>query len=150
MRRRTLVSVAGLLVVLACRDASGPGSLPRTGRYAYTMAVPGSVNGVSLRTFTGTLIITSITRDSLAGAWEVPSSSYGGTTLSPGYQPRLALGQFTGGGWYFFAYPADGGTIQHRLYPGTTPRCDGAALYLNSSGGVTRREGTCTVRYQGP
>jgi len=144
------VIAAGVLVLIGCGNATEPAALPRTGRYAYTMAVPGSLAGVSLRTFTGTLVISSITRDSLAGAWDVPSSSYGGSTPSPGYQTRLTLGQPTGGGWYFFAYPTDGWTIQHRLFPGTSPRCEGAALYLNGSGGITRREGACTVRYQGP
>lgn len=146
-----LALCGALSALVACGgESTAPETLPRIGRYSYAMAVPVNIASPNLRTFTGSLVVTFISPDSLAGYWEVPSSTYQSGAAGAGYQARLALGFFNGGGWYFFAYPTDGGTIQHRLFAGTPPRCEGAALYANNSGGVTRREGTCTVTFVGP
>lgn len=150
MLRRVMLGCAVLALMACGGDSTGPAPLPKLGRYAYSMAVPVNLTSPNLRTFTGTLVLTYISPDSLAGSWEVPASSYQGGGTAAGYQARLALGFFNGGGWYFFAFPTDGGTIQHRLFPGETPRCEGAALYTNNSGGITRRDGTCSVSYIGP
>lgn len=153
MRRifRAALACVTLATTWSCGgDSTGPTTLPRLGRYSYSMAVPVNLTSPNLRTFSGSLVVTFVSPDSLAGYWDVPASSYQTGGAGAGFQSRLTLGFFNGGGWYFFAYPVDGGTIQHRLYPGKNPRCDGAALYGNSSGGVTRREGVCSVSYVGP
>ncbi len=145
------VGWAIVVIAAGCGGSTEPAGLPPLGRYAYEMAVPASVSGAMTRTFSGTLVVTYITRDSLAGRWDVPASTYTSGAAAPGYQARLSLGFWNGGGWYFNAYPADadGGTVQHRLYPGNPPRCDGAALYL-SGGSIVRRDGLCMVQFVGP
>lgn len=150
MRLRQLLRVGAVLLTAGCGgDPTGPAALPRLGRYDYAMAVPVNLTSPNLRTFTGTLVVTYISRDSLAGYWDVPASTYYNGSAGRGYQTRLSLGFFNGGGWYFLAYPTDGGTIQHRLYPGAAPHCEGARLFTDG-GGITRRDGVCTVRYIGP
>jgi hypothetical protein len=71
MRAGTVVAACA---ALACDSNTGPRLpfIPPLGTYTYTFTHPADANGIiAARSFSGTLVLTYATADSIAGRWEV-------------------------------------------------------------------------------
>jgi hypothetical protein len=101
------VSVA-LVLLAACGDSDGPSDqLPQVGRYTYTYDGRGS--DLDSIHFDGTLVLTLVSPDSMAGRWEVP-----------GYNPPVLHGfrRPTSDSWFLMASSTDEGVASHDVFPG--------------------------------
>jgi len=75
MRTLRQAIILGTLATLGCHSGTGPRAplIPPLGRYAYSFTHPAESTGViAAHTFSGTLVLTYATAESIAGRWEVP------------------------------------------------------------------------------
>jgi hypothetical protein len=152
--RRFMLSAVTCVVFWACGGATGLGdSAPRLGRYTYSLTLPLQVGVTNERRYTGAMIVSFASKDSIAGSWDVPTVLYPAfPRTDPGLQTRMALGFKNAGAYVVYAYPMSGGTITHRLTPTKSGFvCDAGFLYGTGGGGFARLDASlCTLTYAGP
>mgnify|MGYP001594538504 CR=1 FL=1 len=144
----TLLTLFAASAGIGCGSSTDPGDLaPPLGSYDYSFTLPFVVSVVSETQYTGAMVLTFASRDSIAGSWNVPTGYRPAFQQNgPGYEARMALGFKNAGAYVVFAYPISGGTITHRLTPTEAGfACDAGWLYLDRFGIIQRVNGVCGV-----
>lgn len=128
-----MVLAAGLM---ACGgDSTGPGSsrAPEPGRYNYESEISMPA-GYSDFKFSGALVITRATQDSVFGTWDVP-----------GFRTAMDLGFWNDDAYVVYAKGTTAHTFPHRIAWGDKPTCEIRVTGINSSGQAQTHKGTCTL-----
>jgi hypothetical protein len=135
--RRCIVAISVVLslILTGCSDSGPSDQLPQVGRYTYTFdGLNPSLDSIH---FDGTLVLTLVSPDSMAGRWEVP-----------GYNPPVLHGFRwpTSDSWFLMASSTDEGVASHDVFPGDVTLPVDCEMTYNTGGGTTRTFGAeCTL-----
>lgn len=129
-----IAAVTALVALLACSDSTGlEDRVPALGSYAYSMSIPAAFGTPTARHYTGSLVITFASEDSIAGSWAVQ-----------GYQAALDLGFWNSDAYVVTADVPDG-FITHRLKKSATGfECEGWLVFF-PGGQMSRVDGVCQI-----
>lgn len=136
--RCTPVCAIILIAGAACGDnpaSPAESHTLETGRYAYSSSFD-LPRGYSDLEFTGTLVLTFASEDSIDGRWEVD-----------GFEPELGLGFWNVDAYVVHAQATRGLLVPHRIRPatGSGVACTVSVTGEGENGQLENYDGVCTI-----